>query len=509
MRRVLAPALAVLAVLVTLAAADAAAAATVSNSVVGGTPRVVGGSPAGSTDAPWQALVLPDGYLCGGAILDATHIVTAAHCVHDEDGEVIAASTVAVRAGITSRFSAGQHPTVTAISVYPDYDPDLPTGDVAILTLATPLSYGPTVKAIGLTDVGYRPGPSDALRLSGWGSDVARAPSDTTTVPHAVDNLNVATLYRNTGCATVYSPYDDNMLLCAGQAGIDACQGDSGGPLAVGVSGVWTLAGIVTGGAGCAWDHYPGYFARVAHPGIHAYLAQRGTGQAVQGPAVLSPPTIAIDAAAGTLHCDTGSWSNTDFYDISFRRGSTVVTQGATMAITAANAGTSVTCLVEAYGLTGTSAAASAPVMVPGEAPAPPPPAPTVKVAVATGPSPNAAALPSPDAAAPKAHVIKLNCARSICALEVRVDDPAPSAGVKGLEARVTTAYRATCIKRHKKRRCTKAIDHRLKTIAAGPATYRIVTPKLRKGTQTFRLLATDRSGHRQAKATTVKKTTR
>ena len=35
------------------------------------------------------------------------------------------------------------------------------------------------------------------------------------------------------------------------------------------------------------------------------------------------------------------------------------------------------------------------------------------------------------------------------------------------------------------------------------------MTPKLRKGTQTFRLLATDRSGHRQAKATTVKKTTR
>jgi hypothetical protein len=35
------------------------------------------------------------------------------------------------------------------------------------------------------------------------------------------------------------------------------------------------------------------------------------------------------------------------------------------------------------------------------------------------------------------------------------------------------------------------------------------VTPRLRKGTQTFRLVATDRSGHRQAKATTVKKTTR
>ena len=506
MRRVLAA----LAVLLALAAADAATATPISNGVVGGTPRVVGGTPATTTDVPWQALVLPDGYLCGGAILDATHVVTAAHCVHDDEDEVIAPSTIAVRAGITSRFSAGQHPTVVAVSVYPGYDPDLQTGDTAILTLATPLSYGPTVKAIGLTDVGYRPGSSDALRLSGWGSDVARAPDDTTTVPHAVDNLNVATLYRSTGCATVYSPYDDSMLLCAGQTGIDACQGDSGGPLAVQVGGAWKLAGIVTGGAGCAWAHYPGYFARVAHPGIHAYLAQRGSGQAVQGPAVLSPPTIAVDAAAGgALHCDVGGWANADYYDISFLRGNAVVAQGATMEPGAAGAGTSVTCLVEAYGLTGTTAATSAAITVPGGAPTPPPAAPAVKSVVAAVPSPNAAALPSPDAAAPKAHVTKLRCARSICTLEVRVDDPAPSAGVRGVEARVSTAYRATCVKRHKKRRCTKSVDHRLRTIAIGPAAYRIVTPKLRKGTQTFRLLATDRSGHRQAKATTVKKTTR
>ena len=108
---------------------------------------------------------------------------------------VIAPSTITVHAGITNRFAAGQHPAVTAVSVNPDYDPDMQTGDVAILTLATPFTFGPTVKAIGLTDIGYRPGSSDGLRLSGWGSDVARAPDDTTTVPHAVDNLNVATLH--------------------------------------------------------------------------------------------------------------------------------------------------------------------------------------------------------------------------------------------------------------------------------------------------------------------------
>jgi V8-like Glu-specific endopeptidase len=504
MRRVLASVLAALAVLLTPAAASPSMAATASGNVVGGSPRVVGGSPATTTDAPWQALVLPDGYLCGGAILDATHVVTAAHCVYDDENQaILAPSAVTVHAGITNRFAAGQHPMVTAVSVYPGYDPDMQTGDVAILTLATPFSFTTTVQAITLTDVGYRPGAGDGLRLSGWGSDVARPPNDTTTVPHAVDNLNVATLHPSTGCATVYAPFDDNNLLCAGQAGTDACQGDSGGPLAIQLGGVWKLAGIVTGGAGCAWAGYPGYYARVANPDIHAYLADLGAGYAVADPTVVSPPVITGNpVSGGMLSCDVGTWKNAYSYGVAFLRDDTLVAYGSTMAVLPAHVGASITCVVEAYGLTGTTEASSSPVTI-AAAPAPPP-TPTV-----TTPSPNATAVPSPDAAAPKAHITKLSCAHSICTLDVRVADPAPSAGVKALEARVTTAYRTTCIKHHKRRRCTKSVDHRLKTITTGPATYRIVTPKLRKGAQTFRLVATDRSGHRQAKATTVKKTTR
>ena len=60
---------------------------------------VVGGTSAGASDVPWQALVLiwPDpssnsAYLCGGSILDATHILTAAHCVFDR-GILLAQAT--------------------------------------------------------------------------------------------------------------------------------------------------------------------------------------------------------------------------------------------------------------------------------------------------------------------------------------------------------------------------------------------------------------------------------
>jgi secreted trypsin-like serine protease len=504
MRRVLAPVVAPLALLLMLAGPSAAPAAPVSNNVVGGSPRVVGGTQATSTDAPWQALVLPEGHLCGGAILDATHVVTAAHCVFDEDDQaVIAPSAVTVHAGITDRFEAGQHPTVAAVSVDPDYDPEQQTSDVAILTLATPLTFSGTVQAIALTDVGYRPDQGDALRLSGWGSEVARPPSDTTSTPHAVDDLKVATIFPSGECATVYSPFPDSLLLCAGQAGTDACQGDSGGPLAVQTGGVWQLAGIVTGGAGCAWNHYPGYYARVANPGIHGYLADRGAGHTLQDPTVVSPPTITGDAVpGGKLTCDVGTWQNAHSYEVAFVRGSTVIAYGSTMAVLGSHVGASITCVVEAYGLTGTAEATSSPVTVT----APPVPPRTITVTLS---APNAAAVPSPDAAAPKVRVTKLRCARRVCTLDVRVDDPAPSAGIEGVEARVTTRYRATCVKHHKRRRCTKSVKRNLRTVATGAGTYRVVTPKLHRGTQTFRLLATDRSGHRQAKATTVKKATR
>lgn len=503
MRRVLAPIVAPLVALVALTAAGPAPAATTPNGVAGGSPRLVGGSPATNTDAPWQALVLPSGYLCGGAILDATHIVTAAHCVYDdEEQEILSPSTVTVRAGITNRAAAGQHPPVTAVSVNPDYDPDTQTGDVAILTLATPLTFNATVKAIELTDVGYRPAANDGLRLSGWGHDAARPPGDTTP-PHAVENLNVATIYPSTGCATAYAAFDDNLLLCAGEAGTDACQGDSGGPLAVQVGGVWKLAGIVTGGAGCAWAGYPGYYARVANPEIHAFLTDRGAGYAVQDPTVVSPPTITgATVPGGVLSCDVGTWKDAYSYDVAFLRGATMIAYGSTMSVLPTHVGASITCVVEAYGLTGTAEATSSPVTI--TAPPAPPPAPKVIT-----PSPNASAIPSPDAVAPKAHITKLRCARSICTLDVRVDDPAPSAGIKSVEARVKTAYRATCVKRRQKRRCTKSVDRRLRAVKTSPATYRIVTPKLRKGIQIFRVVATDRSGHRQAKATTVKKRTR
>ncbi|KAG8286308.1 Belongs to the peptidase S1 [Homalodisca vitripennis] len=58
-------------------------------------------------------------------------------------------------------------------------------------------------------------------------------------------------------------------MFCAGHSDghMDACLGDSGGPLVVYHSGhqKWTLAGITSAGFGCAVDHQPGIYHKVAH----------------------------------------------------------------------------------------------------------------------------------------------------------------------------------------------------------------------------------------------------
>jgi hypothetical protein len=495
MRRVLAPVLPLLVALLTVVPATASATTA--------TNRLIGGTNATTTDVPWQVLVLPGTYLCGGAILDATHVVTAAHCVYDEDTMALTApSAITVHAGITNRFSAGQHPAVVGVSINPAYDPSLQTGDVAVLTLAAPgFATDATVQPIELTDVGYRPAAGDDLRLSGWGSNQARSPYDDVTVPHPVDNLQVAsTLHVNGGCPSVYQPFDDNLLLCAGQADLDACQGDSGGPLAVQIGGVWKLAAVVTGGAGCAWAGFPGYYARVASPSIHDFLAQRGVGYTVSAPVNTGLPTVSGIAKPGNvLSCGLGTWQNARSYTLAWVAGGTVLSRGSTTLFLGSGlVGSDVACVVVGWGLTGSAQAQSAPVTVTAADGAP--------IPRTTAPLPTVA-VPPPDLTAPTAHLVRVRCARTVCILDVRVTDPAPSSGLRGVEGTVATAYRTTCTVKHKRRRCTKTTVHRLKTVLLSPGNYKITTPRLRKGKQTFALVASDIKNNRSKPATATRTT--
>lgn len=233
--------------------------------------KIVGGVPARAGDDPWQ-VALVDGLVagqrrgfCGGTILAARWIVTAAHCVDRGTRP----ADVDVIAGTTNLPAGGQRLKVSEIIVHGAWNPASRNDDVALLRLAADAPAGalPLISRAQDAAIGAAP-----LRVTGWGAIVeggAMQPNLRSLEVHLID-----TGLCNKGVS--YGGAITNHMMCAGflAPGRDSCQGDSGGPLSLPVSGGRVLAGIVSWGKGCAEKDKPGVYTRVAavRPWIRACM---------------------------------------------------------------------------------------------------------------------------------------------------------------------------------------------------------------------------------------------
>ena len=148
-------------------------------------PYVINGQEASISQFPWQVYVEGGPFKengktfavsCGGSILDATHILTAAHCV-DTEGTTIqhsAASFVVVSgmSNLKELASTTQVMGVESIRTHPYYEaaPEI-KDDVAVLALEAPLELSAAMdaEAIPLVPSGAIPAPGTTLGLSGYG----------------------------------------------------------------------------------------------------------------------------------------------------------------------------------------------------------------------------------------------------------------------------------------------------------------------------------------------------
>lgn len=106
--------------------------------------------------------------LCGGSLIDNWHIVTAAHCLHDESGNIRDPSAVQVYLGVHSLYYLPRARKVAYFIIPDNYDPSKPVNnDFAILQLAEPVKFSHTISPICIPASDQE--PYRRLTVAGWG----------------------------------------------------------------------------------------------------------------------------------------------------------------------------------------------------------------------------------------------------------------------------------------------------------------------------------------------------
>lgn len=131
-----------------------------------GQSRIVGGKPIDIKDAPYQVALRTFGFLfCGGTIIDAEWVLTAAHCTHFQRAEQLT-----IRVGSTSSIEGGLVIPVDKIIQHDLYNYDSGDYDFSLLKLKSPITFDQTKMKMHLPEQD-EPLPDGTLcTVSGWGS---------------------------------------------------------------------------------------------------------------------------------------------------------------------------------------------------------------------------------------------------------------------------------------------------------------------------------------------------
>ena len=245
-------------------------------------PRIINGIDGNPADYPFLVSLLvavrlaSDGayqaQFCAGTLTTATTVVTAAHCVVDQDsGAIRDPEGIRIGIGANLRDPALRVVSITRVSVSPDYERKAASNDVAVLTLAAPVADVPVLLPIRPDEASATPSSGQVVKVVGWGTL-----STTHKLFPDVFKVGELTIFPDATCGggegftlngVTFKGFSSNdadpaTMICAGgvtadSERIDSCQGDSGGPLVVGIGANARLLGIVSWCESCA-DVFPG-----------------------------------------------------------------------------------------------------------------------------------------------------------------------------------------------------------------------------------------------------------
>jgi Trypsin len=382
---------------------------------------IVGGSPISIEQAPWQVAIIAEIsktelILCGGSILDATHILTAAHCTFNASATPIPPGNMHVVAGESKiAFKPGEGRLVKSVRIHPYYEPGAGfADDVAVLELelAGKLEFTKTIEPIALVEAGVTLPEGTPVNLTGFGDQ-------SEIVGEKKVDGNLYSLGMTLGYSRECGGPADALLVCASTRTGTACHGDSGSGLtrAASLLGV-TDFGLVVGEQYCPAGTLDG-FANLAAPEIRDFVegneepprAPRGGGAVIHG----------VTIVGYSLGCEPGSWSNGPTFTYTFIDSATgqplQAGASAVYPLAAADVGRRILCQVQAGNAGGTGVGRT-PALAPIQAApvAPPPPPKITPPVTATEPSSLSVIGASIPVLSNGAALVKLRClGRTTC----------------------------------------------------------------------------------------------
>ncbi|MGK2932785.1 MAG: trypsin-like serine protease [Solirubrobacterales bacterium] len=231
-------------------------------------PRIVGGTETSFESYPWQVQITRQGQShCGGTLIHPRLVITAAHCLRDQNGFF---AGIQAFTGRTFTGTGGEQLNLSNGYVPNSYQPPAFGNDYAFISLTSASSRtqmkiaGPDETALWKAGrVGVATGYGNIVQ---GGAESPRLRE--VGMPFIADSV--------CGGPDIYfTTFQQQVMMCAGDlaGGKSTCQGDSGGPLLARSDNGYRLVGVTSFADGCAKPNRPTVFARVADPALGAIIA--------------------------------------------------------------------------------------------------------------------------------------------------------------------------------------------------------------------------------------------
>ena len=244
-------------------------------------------------------------YGCTGSLLAPDWVLTAAHCLVDEDGVVVEPEDVKVYTGHDFTALLARR-IASRLIIHPRYSHlILGSNDIALIHLESPFS-SETVRVLTPQEDALHAPSGTGSTAVGWGR------TEDGESPDILQHVRIP-MYSLEECRRRLQPFGFSQApgtFCAGTAAEGTRPGDSGGPLLVPYGSGWGQVGVASlASIDPELVGFPGTYVQTSlhYDWIHGHVSGSGGG----GPITLRPPSSVTAEALGPYRVRL-SWRDTN-----------------------------------------------------------------------------------------------------------------------------------------------------------------------------------------------------